>query len=171
MKSRTFSEYLVEARALTQAWEKNDSVSPKRLAVLSSFSADFLKPFIIVESSDLVPLLPVNRLESQLKPWRDEMSKLDSQVKRLEAEFAAAYSGDNSPPDLAALPGDAQSPAQHALANCYRVRPVPPGAAHAAADCPLTGAHRRSPYPPDAPPGAGPAALKLLQWGPSSPHR
>jgi hypothetical protein len=46
---------------------------------------------------DLVPLLPAGQLESRLKPWRDEMSRLEGQLKRLEAEFAAARKGLESP--------------------------------------------------------------------------
>jgi hypothetical protein len=60
---------------------------------------------------DLVPLIPVSQMESKLKPWRDEMSKLDGQVKRLEADFAAARKGLESPASVVSLGSGELSPA------------------------------------------------------------
>src|SRR5205814_3582126 len=64
---------------------KYDPVTARDYYALYGIFASTRFPFPGCEAKqtprDLVPLLPVNRLESQLKPWRDEMSKLDSQVK------------------------------------------------------------------------------------------
>ena len=52
---------------------------------------------------DFGPLVPADQVEAELKPWRDEMAKLDGQLKRLETEFAAARKGLGSPATVVSL--------------------------------------------------------------------
>ena len=58
MTGPTPAEYLRAARAIEAGWTAG--ITPKRIKVLASFTADFLRPFLIVEA---------DRLGLALRPW------------------------------------------------------------------------------------------------------
>lgn len=57
LRPTKLSEYLAAARLIKSRWQ-SASERPSEFVVLSSFSADFLAPYLIVESDEMVPLRP-----------------------------------------------------------------------------------------------------------------
>lgn len=72
-------DYLKQARVVEQKWAAGGA-QPRKLAVLSSFSADFLKPYLVVESDPLVPL----------RPWFAPFGQLEQMVLDPGSEFWAS---------------------------------------------------------------------------------
>src|SRR6185295_984106 len=94
---------------------KYDPVTARDYYALYGILASTRFPFPGCEAKqaprDLVPLLPAAQLESTLKPWRDEMSGLEAQIKRLETEFSAARKGMEPPPGAASIGSGELTPA------------------------------------------------------------
>jgi hypothetical protein len=94
---------------------KYDPVTARDYYALYGILASTRFPFPGCEAKqaprDLVPLLPASELESKLKPWRDDMAKLDRQIKTLEGEIAAVRKGFANPPSTVALGSGELTPA------------------------------------------------------------
>jgi len=86
---------------------KYDPVTARDYYALYGILASTRFPFPGCEAKqaprDLVPLLPAAQLESKLKPWRDDVAKLDGQIKRLETELAAARKSFANPASVVSL--------------------------------------------------------------------